>query len=243
MPACDGEPRVQLLGRRPGAEEGEQAAGLAARRCRARRRPRSASSPEQPGGDQGGGEHPGDHGRVQAAGVEAVRRGGGDPADRLVADHGRGSTSRPSRRAAAPTASAAGSTTAVACTSPPAWVSSKSSACTRVPFASAAAGARQRLAGAEDRRLGRARRARGPPSSRASPAPVRTARRARCRTRRAGAGRRPGATGSGTSTCAERPDRQLPCDHRVDPPPRRRAPSPGSPNAPCAVSSATVASS
>ena len=53
----------------------------------------------------------------------------------------RSSSSRPSAPTCSPTASAAGSTAAVACTRPPAWVSSKSRPCTSAPLASAAAGA------------------------------------------------------------------------------------------------------
>ena len=156
--------RVQLLGRGAGGRGTPAARRRTTRRCRARPSWWRRRAPQQLGGDRGGGERARHLGGVQAARVEPVRARGRDPAHDLVADDGRGEQRRrrwprPARRPRTTT----GSTTAVACTRPPAWVSSKSRPCTSAPAASAAAGALTRVAVVEHRRLGRARRDRARP--------------------------------------------------------------------------------
>ena len=114
---CRGRPAA----RRPGS-----------RRCRGRWPSVSASRPRQPGGDERGGEDARDRGSVESTvrGSRAARpwRRGRPSRSRRPRPRAR---SCPVAPTCWPTAKAAGSTTAVACTRPPAWVSSKSSACTQ----------------------------------------------------------------------------------------------------------------
>ena len=88
-PRLRGEARVQLLGRRRRCPGRRAALRPGCRRCPARGWCVAASRPSSRAVDQRRGEDAGHHRGVQARGVEPVRRGGGDPADGLVADHRR----------------------------------------------------------------------------------------------------------------------------------------------------------
>ena len=147
---------------------------------------------------------------VQAAGVERVRRRARRSGRPSRSRRPRPSAPRDrSRRPARRPRSAAGSTTAVACTSPPAWVSSKSRACTSVPVARAAAGAPTRSPRPSSVASG------GPPSPGATVdggvggARAAAARDRRAERRRADAARRPRGPRPAGSV-ARRPGRQRP---------------------------------